>query len=165
MSDKNSNINWYVIYSKPRAEKKLEERLQELGFETFCPTRTVMRQWSDRRKKVEQVLFTSYVFIRIHRKDFDKIYNVNGFVRFVNYLGRPAVVRDKEIDAIKVFLEMSTNHTIHFEKDTHVKIAVGPLKGKTGLIEKIGKTSLRIRIEELGMSLLAIVHKNKVEAI
>ena len=165
MLDKKQNINWYVLYSRPRAEKKLEQGLQDIGLETFCPTRTVMRQWSDRRKKVEQVLFTSYVFVKTSVKDFNMIYNVNGFVRFVNYLGRPAIVRDKEIEAIKTFLEMTTDHSIHFEKDSKVMITVGPLKGKTGLIEKIGKTKLRIFIEELGMSMVAVVHKNKVEAI
>ena len=164
MYNKPEDINWYVLYSKSRAEKKLEQGLKNSGFETFCPTRTIMRQWSDRKKKVERVLFTSYVFVRAHKKDFDKIYNVNGFVRFVNYLGKPAIVKDKEIEAIKLFLEMTTNHTVHFEKDTAVRITVGPLKGRKGLIERIGKKSLKIRIEELGMSLLAEVHKNKVEA-
>ncbi len=165
MQGKLTNKNWYVLYSKPRAEKKLEQNLKELGFETFCPTRTVMRQWSDRKKKVEQVLFTSYVFVRANVKEFNIIYEVRGFVRFVNYLGKPAIVRDNEIEAIKEFLEMTNDCQIHFEKNSKVKIAVGPLKGKTGLIEKIAKTKLRIRIEELGMSLVAVVHKNKVEAI
>jgi transcriptional antiterminator RfaH len=159
------NIKWYIIYTRPRAEKKVDEQLHELGIESYCPTRKVIRQWSDRKKKVEMVLFTSYVFVRMSEQDFPKLYDVHGFVRMVFYLGQPAVARDVEIDNIKIFLEQTTDHTVSFVPDQDVRIAEGPLTGKSGKIERIGKHSLRIRIEELGMSLVAEVHKNKVEAV
>ena len=154
---------WHVIYSAPKAEKKVDREFRELGLETFCPTQTVVRQWSDRKKKIEKVLFTSYVFVRCNFKDYEKIYQVLGFVRFVYYLGRPAIVKDHEIENIKIFLEQVTDHSITFVPDEAVRIAEGPLKGRTGKIERVGKNKLKIRIEQLGMSLVAEVHKNKVK--
>ena len=154
---------WHVVYTAPRAEKKVDLEFQELGLETFCPTQTVVRQWSDRKKKIEKVLFTSYVFVKCNTKDFEKIYQVQGFVRFVYYLKRPAIVKDYEIENIRIFLEQATDHSITFVPDEAVRIAEGPLQGKTGKIERIGKNKLVIRIEQLNMSLVAEVHKNKVE--
>ncbi|MEA3444364.1 MAG: UpxY family transcription antiterminator [Bacteroidota bacterium] len=154
---------WHVVYSAPRAEKKIDREFQELGLETFCPTQTVVRQWSDRKKKIEKVLFTSYVFVKCNFKDFVKIFQVQGFVRFVYYLKRPAIVKDYEIENIRIFLEQTTDHSITFVADETVKIADGPLQGRTGKIERVGKHKLMIRIEQLGMCLLAEVHKNKVE--
>ena len=169
MEGKIENINrirsWYVIYTSPRAEKKVNGSLIEKGFETFCPLRKVLKQWSDRKKMVDVILFTSYVFVKACPADFKSIYEVRGFVRFVNYLGKPAIVRDVEIENIKFFLEEVSDSDIVFELDSQVRINSGPLKGESGIIERIGKHTVRIRIENLGMSLVAHVHKNKVETI
>ncbi|MCF8371054.1 MAG: UpxY family transcription antiterminator [Bacteroidales bacterium] len=154
---------WHVVYSAPKAEMKVDQEFQELGLETFCPTQTVVRQWSDRKKKVEKVLFTSYVFVKCNFRDYENIYRVQGFVRFVYYLGKPAIVRDHEIENIKIFLEQVTDHSITFVRDEMVRIAEGPLEGRTGTVENIGKNKIRIRIGQLGMSLVAEVHKNKVK--
>ena len=163
MKEVTTDKKWYVVYSAPKAEKKVDREFQELGLETFCPTQTVVRQWSDRKKKVEKVLFTSYVFVKCSFKEFELIYQVQGFVRFVHYLSKPAIVRDEEIENIKIFLEQVTDHSITFVQDETVKIAEGPLEGRTGKVEKIGKSKLVIRIEQLGMSMVAEVHKNKVK--
>lgn len=161
----NDLLQWHVVYTRPKAEKKVAAQLEELGLESYCPTKMVLRQWSDRKKKVEMVLFTSYVFVRLTPRAYEKLYDVFGFVRFVYYLGKHAIVKDHEIEAIKVFLEQTTDHSVSFQKEEAVRIAEGPLVGKSGIIEQIGKHTLRIRIEELGMSLVAEVHKNKVEAV
>lgn len=165
MVQKEGNRKWYVVYTRPRAEKKVNEQFKELGFETFCPTRKTLRIWSDRKKYIDQVLFTSYVFVRCTKSDFPAFYDVFGFVRVVYYLGKPALIRDQEIHNIKVFLEQTTDCQIRFEISERVEIADGPLKGKTGIIERIGKNKLRIRIEQLGINMLAEVHRNKVKTL
>ena len=55
--------NWYVLYTKPRHEKKVAKRLSQAGHTTYCPLYKVKRQWSDRTKVVEESLFRSYIFI------------------------------------------------------------------------------------------------------
>ncbi|MCF8294564.1 MAG: UpxY family transcription antiterminator [Bacteroidales bacterium] len=156
---------WHAIYTSSRQEKKVEKLLNEAGIETYCPVRTEVRQWSDRKKKVEVVLFTSYVFLKIRPIDFHIMNEIKGISRLVYYLGKPAIIADYEIEAIKLFLEQTTNYDIQFEKNQPVVIQEGPLAGKTGIIESIGKNKLRIRINQLGMSLIAQVHRNKVEGL
>lgn len=153
---------WHAIYTASRQEKKVEKRLNEIGIETFCPTKTETRQWSDRKKKVEVVLFTSYVFLRVNKYEFLKVLQTQGVVNFVYYLGSPAQISEKEILAIRIFLEQATDYEIVFEKDDPVLIQDGPLAGHMGFVESIGKEKIRVRIEQLGMSLVAQVHRNKV---
>ena len=56
---------WYVLYTKPRQEKKVTDSLNAIGVEAYCPLVTVIKQWSDRKKKVQIPLINSYVFVNI----------------------------------------------------------------------------------------------------
>ncbi|MGM9475666.1 UpxY family transcription antiterminator [Pedobacter sp. GSP4] len=96
---------WFVIYTRPRWEKKVDKLLQEQGFESFCPVRNVENQWADRKKVVSLPLFTGYVFVRIDERDGFKVKFVQGVLNFINYMGKPAVVRDGEIDRLKQIMD------------------------------------------------------------
>lgn len=157
--------SWHVIYTAPRAEKKVSERLVEKGIETYLPLQKVLRQWSDRKKKVDVPLFNSYVFVKTERHEYEKIYHIPGFSHFIYYQGRPAVVRQKEIDGIKNFLDKTETSEIKFEKNRIAEILTGPLRGLNGVIENIGKNSIRLRINELGISLVAEVQKASVRQL
>src|SRR5580698_5536039 len=98
------NKKWYVIYTKPRWEKKVYSRLREKGLESYCPLNKVRKKWSDRLKIVEEPLFKSYVFIHISEEDIPQVRMVNGVLNFVYWLGKPAIVRTTEIESIKKFL-------------------------------------------------------------
>jgi len=161
----NNVKKWLVIYTRPRAEKQVNERLIEEGFETFLPLHKVIRQWSDRKKKVEIPLFSSYIFIYTREREREKILNVFGVVRFIFYLGKPAVVREIEIENIKEFLHKTKGSKIKFERNKMVEITEGLLKGKCGIIEQIGNKTLKINIEQLGVSLIADVHKSTVRQL
>ncbi|MDB5021842.1 MAG: antitermination protein NusG, partial [Pedobacter sp.] len=98
---------WYAVYTKSRWEKKVVEQLNKVGIENYCPLNRVTRQWSDRKKIVEEPLFTSYVFVKITERQMNEIRTVCGVVNFVYWLGKPAVILNDEIDLIKDFI---TNH-------------------------------------------------------
>ena len=57
--------NWLVLVTKPRNEKKVESRLNKIGVEAYCPVRTEMRQWSDRKKKIKTPLLPSMLLVKI----------------------------------------------------------------------------------------------------
>jgi len=63
-----SNACWHVLYTKPRNEKKVAERLSSAGYTVYCPLQKVRRQWSDRVKVVEEPLFKGYLFVKIEEK-------------------------------------------------------------------------------------------------
>ncbi len=154
-----SKPNWHVVYTKPRTEKKVYQKLIEVGFESFLPLQKVVRQWSDRKKKVEVPLFTSYVFINTNAKHYQDILSIFGIVRFIYFCGKPAIVRPVEIENIKEFLNRTKGSKVVFEKNDRVEITEGPLGGKRGKILQVGKNKIKISIEQLGITLVAEVHK------
>jgi transcription antitermination factor NusG len=95
---------WLAIYTKPRWEKKIDQLLIEKGIESYCPLNKVMRKWSDRMKLVEEPLFKSYVFVHINEQEEQTVRLVHGVLNFVYWLGKPAVIKQVEIDRIKMFL-------------------------------------------------------------
>ena len=95
---------WYAVYTKPRWEKKVFRTLSESGHEAYCPLNKVNRKWSDRIKKVDEPLFKSYVFIRLAAAEQPGVRLVNGVLNFVYWNGKPAVVKDREIEEIRRFL-------------------------------------------------------------
>ena len=60
---------WYAIYTKSRNEKKVSSLLAEQDIEHYLPLVKKIRQWSDRRKTVEEPLFSSYIFVHITEKE------------------------------------------------------------------------------------------------
>src|SRR6185369_1134152 len=95
---------WFAVYTKPRWEKKVSVFFTERGIESYCPLNKVHKQWSDRVKLVEEPLFKSYVFVHIPKNGQAAVRLVNGVLNFVYWLGKPAVIKQVEIDRIKRFL-------------------------------------------------------------
>src|SRR5687768_12173055 len=95
---------WLAVYTKPRWERKVTELLIKEGITTYCPLNHVVRQWSDRRKWVYEPLFTSYVFVQVNAIEIGRVKSINGVVNFVCWLGKPAIIKDQEIEIIKRFL-------------------------------------------------------------
>ena len=92
---------WNVIYTKARNEKKVASQLEKSGFEVYCPIVTQIKQWSDRKKKVETPLIPSYVFVNVEEKNRDDVFEVHGVVRYLFWLGKPAIVKNEEILALQ----------------------------------------------------------------
>lgn len=153
---------WRVLYTQPRAEKKVFERLVEENIETYLPLYTTIRRWSDRKKKVELPLFNSYVFVKVNEAERMQALEILGVVRYVYYLNQPALVRQKEIDAIKRFLNKTEGLKIRVETGDSVEIASGPMEGVYGKVIRVSKEKLILRIEQLNMSLVAEVEKTQV---
>ncbi len=151
---------WYAIYTKSRMEKKVALRLQEAGIVCYCPVTKRKKQWSDRKKIVEEVLFRSYVFVNIDLpKQSEAVRKTFGVVNFVYWLSKPAVIQDVEILAIQQFL--SDHVEVDFvgssvQVGDFITIDTGPLKGKTAEVVGLkNKYEVRLRIESLGFELVA----------
>ena len=145
----------------------MSKKISELGIEVYCPTYKTMRQWSDRKKKVELPLFSSYVFVKLDHYDPIKINWINGFSHFVYWLGKPAVVRDQEISSIQLFLSKVVHETIRvnqLEVGKEVKISSGPFKQVKGKVLKIGKKKAILQIDTLGSLIEAELSLNEILA-
>lgn len=160
-----NNRVWLAAYTKPRNEKKVSERLVLKGFEVYCPLREDIRQWSDRKKKVKEPLFKSYVFVHVSEQERLSILEDPGVVQFVFWLGKPAVVKDSDIEEVRVFLEEYPSaivNQIEIKRGTKVKVSAGPLKDQKGQVHEVRGHKAVLIIENLGLELLAEIHVNKI---
>lgn len=144
---------WYVLYTNPKAEKKVSQQLESMGIEVYCPLVTTIKQWSDRKRKVETPLFTSYVFVNIEEKDKNQIFAAKGVVKFLFWLGKPAIVRDEEIEAIKKWLtkDVFDVEVDSVKKGDHLIIKEGLFKNHSGLVYEVNKNNVKLLIESIGI--------------
>ena len=153
-----SSFNWYAIYTKSNFEKKIYAKLVENSIETYLPLRTHFKQWSDRKKKVQEPLIRSYLFVRITEKEYQNVLRVPGVVKFISFSDRPITIPDYQIDVMKKLLADGTDVEVsseHFAPGDPVEIVAGKLMGLTGeLIESKGNKKVIIRIDQLDRSLL-----------
>ena len=148
--------NWYVLYVKPKNEKKVAERLSSHQLDVYCPMIKEVKQWSDRKKTIEVPLFMSYVFVNITECERQKVFEVPGVVRYLFWLGKAAIVRDIEMETLKKWLSDDTveNYTLtKLESGDRVAIKRGALKDKQAEIIEIGKTRVKLILEGMGVVL------------
>lgn len=160
---------WYPVYTLPRAEKKALQLLEKKGITAYLPLYKTIKQWSDRKKKVEEVLIKSYLFVHISNKEYDTVIQTPGVVRFIYFSGKVAYVPDFQIETLKHYLSGEHIPEITFEKmevGQRVKIVTGKLKGyEAELISWKQQDRLVLRLDALGQTLLLKISAADVEPI
>ena len=149
---------WHAIYVKSRHEKKVADKLKGKGIETYVPIRKVMKQWSDRKKWIEEVVVSCYVFVNGDGINRDEILQTNGVVGFVRNNKKDAKVSNQEIEIMKSILNepdvkvsMESNE---FSVGQFCEVVNGPLQGKkVKLYEFRGKEKVGVFFEEMKMGL------------
>lgn len=160
---------WYVLRTKPRSEKQVNKRLVENAIETFLPMYSTLRQWSDRKKKIEVPLFPSYIFVHISDKEFHIPFVTPGVYHFVNFDGIPAIVPQRDIDNLKILMDTNSELEVSkrkFHPGQKVKVIIGLLIGLTGELVQSGRSKrLLVRIESIEQNLLVKIPANYLEGI
>ena len=166
--DSQPQPSWYAVYTRPRWEKKVASLLEEKGYEQYCPLNKTLRQWSDRKKVVMQPLFTSYVFVQVAEDKKWELLNVNGIVNYVYWLGKPARIRNEEIDTIKKFLNEFSDVEVTEDKlavNAKVRVKNGVLMNYQGILLEVSGSKARVRIESMGLQLSAHFDKKNLELV
>ena len=141
-------IKWFVLFTKPRHELKVLERLISLGIDAYTPTKIVTRQWSDRKKKITIALLPSMVLVNLENKDPNIVFDVPGVVRYLFDHGKRAVVSNAEVVAMQCF----QNNTLQINEN---KLKIGdtikvPLLDQEAiLLSKKGKNCIA-QLKKLG---------------
>lgn len=146
-------MNWYVLYTKPKWEKKVAEKLNQIGIECYCPLITQIKEWSDRKKKIEVPLFNSYVFVQLTDKDRNSVFQIAGVVRYLFWLGKPAVVRDEEINIIKMSLKAENICDISvtsIQVGDRIKLETGAFSNQDAIVQEVSNTHYILVLESLG---------------
>ena len=168
MNDLRESTHWYALYTRSHFEKKVNFMLQEKGLESYLPVHTVLRRWSDRWKKIEEPLFSCYVFVRMPFQQRMLAVQTDGVVRIVSFTGNPAPIPDSEIDAVRKVLERCDNYetTQLLPIGQPVEVIRGSLAGVQGrLIEHRGQSRLLVGIQQIGQALSVEIHSADVQPV
>ena len=148
-------MNWYVLHTKPRSEKKVEEELLSLGIHAYCPTRSEVRIWSDRKKKIDAPVLPSMVLVNIDDKNINKVFESSKVVRYMFWLGKRAKVRQSEIDILKKYLNGKYN--IINSKLLGIKVgdsfSLSSFNNEKGIVNRISNNNIWIYLKSIGYSI------------
>jgi transcription antitermination factor NusG len=163
-----SKKNWHAVYTKPRWEKKVHAIMTARGLESYCPLNKVRKQWSDRIKLVEEPLFKSYVFVHVPEAEQSKVRMVDGVLNYVYWQGKPAIVKDKEIEDIRRFLNEYQDvqlKALDFQPQSKVLIRTGVLMDKEAVVQRVLHHTVEVVIESLGYKLVAQIEKSNLAPV
>ena len=147
-------MNWYVIHTKPRCEKKAEEQLLSLGINAYCPTRNEIRLWSDRKKRIQVPVLPSMVLVNIDEKDINRVFECQRVLRYMFWLGKRAVVRQSEVDILKKYLKGDYNLISSSSSSINVgdDFKLPSFNNQTGTVNRISNNSIWIFLKSIGYS-------------
>ena len=153
----NNTYKWYPIYTRSRFEKKTQLELEKKQITTYLPLKKILKQWSDRKKIVEEPLLKSYLFVYISIKEYNEVLLTPGFSRFIYFSGKIASIPEKQIQDLRLLLANSTDLELieyNISPGEKVLIKAGPFKGITAeLVSLKSKKSLILRLEHIGYSI------------
>ena len=153
-----TSYQWFALYTRSRAEKKVRDELQQKGLEVYLPLRKELRQWSDRKKWVETPVINSYIFVHIQMTDYPRVFEANGVVSYVARKGKAVIIPSREIEAMKRTVDSNLTFNVEtssIRKGQTITIASGPLKGITGeVVDVQGTKKLYLQISHIGYTLV-----------
>ena len=144
---------WFVVYTRPKQELKVAMELSSMGITNYCPTITLVKQYSDRKKKVIKPLLSSYVMVQLEENQRKKVFACSGIVRYLFFLGKPAVVQASQINLMQDSLNGVFNDikvTTLTVGDSHT-ITEGPFSGISGKVVQTNNSKVKLELASLGM--------------
>ncbi|AYL97233.1 UpxY family transcription antiterminator [Mucilaginibacter celer] len=158
---------WYPVYTNPRAEKKAYEALLTKGINAYLPLHRQLKQWSDRKKWVEEPFIKSYLFVNIAEHEQAEVLMTKGIARFLYFSGKPAVMPDKQISELKLLMASPYELEIteeDLQPGEKIIIKAGALKGMTGeVVSRRSQKQLILRLETIGYSIIVHVAASLIE--
>lgn len=161
-------MNWYVIYTKSRYEKAVALKLETLGIEVYCPILKKKKKWSDRWKWIEEPLFRSYCFVKIEEVNRDKVFAVPGVVRYLYHCGKPAIVRNTEIELLQKWLNEYAHERINsfeFRAEDKVFLRSGLFMDQQARVLTNDGNFLTLILESFGFKIKVDLRTNIIEKV
>jgi transcription antitermination factor NusG len=162
-------LNWYAVYTLPRAEKKAYSELLGKGIETYLPLQRTLRKWSDRKKWVEEPLFRSYIFVHIPPSFYFDVLNTPGIVRYVTFESKAVPIPPLQIEAVRFFLssdDLQPENPEQYIPGRPIEVIKGPLKGLSGeLLQLAGRQKVKVEISAVGQSIFVTIPMSHLRII
>ncbi len=171
MKPETNSKNWYVLRTKSNLEKRVAQHLTKSGWDIFFPTVTTIRQWSDRKKKVTVPLIPSVLFVHCTQVELQYLYGEYGVLSILKLENKPAIVRDIEINNLKILVNHEEGMRISFnevkiETGQPIKVVEGPFMGMTGESVHIsGRHRIKVKISALHAECIVEVPVSAVKVL
>lgn len=161
---------WYVIYTRPRHEKKVAGKLTETGIDNFLPTIKKIRKWNDRNKCIDEPLFPSYLFIYLYNmQSYYTGMDTEGVLNYVRVGKQIARVSDEVIQNIKLVTNDANEIEVSdkfFRPGQQLVISQGALTGLScEIIQFNGKKKVLVRVDLLQRNILLTLPTGHLAAI
>src|SRR5215469_7682034 len=129
------DLHWYVAYTRPRHEKRVEQQIQNCGIDCFLPLYSSLRRWKDRRKQLQLPLFPCYIFVHFSLDNRLRVLQLPGVLKFVSFQGRPAVLAASDIEILRNGLDQASAEPYpYLTVGRRVRIHSGPVAGLEGVL-------------------------------
>ena len=154
---------WLAAYVKMHHEKKVRDHLTSLNIDNFLPVQTEIRQWSDRKKKIERVLIPMMIFVYVDTEEQQRVIRLPSVIRYLVLRGehKPTEIPTSQMNSFMFMLDNSENQ-VNFSSNNlqpgeNIRVITGSLTGLEGeLIYVEGKSKIAIRIEQLGCAVVEL---------
>ncbi len=133
------NSAWYALQVRSRKENYVASQILGKGFECLLPTYKSLRQWSDRKKELEQPLFPGYLFCRFDFQERRPLITIPGVLQILGN-GRVGIpVSDDEINALRLAVSsgMPKQPWPYLEVGQRVRVNYGTLSGLEGILVNV----------------------------
>jgi transcription antitermination factor NusG len=165
-----AECSWFAVQTKARHEKRIAAELTEEGIVAFLPLSKEVHQWSDRKRKVEVPLFSTYVFVRIggDRNHRVTVLKTNGVFRFVGIRGAGVPIPKEQIETLQTIIREKVCFSPHpfLNVGRKVRIRGGSLDGICGILSAIyDNQSLIVSVDSIQRSLALQIDGYGIEPI
>ncbi len=161
--------HWYPVYTHPRAEKKAFQALIDKGIDCYLPLRKQLKQWSDRKKWVEEPFIKSYLFVYIKEQQQGEVLMTKGIARFIYFSKKITAMPDRQIEELKLLMASPYDLEVteeNLQEGEQIILKAGPLKGMTGeIISYRSQRQLLLRLENLGFSVIVNAPASFIERL
>lgn len=167
---KGFNTGWYLIYTRPRHEKKVYGQLIERNIDSYLPLKKTLKTWHDRKKYVDEPLFPSYVFVQPgNDEDYYWCMQTDGYLYYVRSGKSVARISDALVKNLKLAINDENEIQVserYFEPGKQLTITHGVLAGLScEVVRHEGKEKLLVRVELLNRSVLMTLPEKYLMAI
>ena len=143
---------WFVLKTKPNSEKKVTAQLQALNIDAYCPVRTEIRQWSDRKKKVVLPLLPSMILVNCTEANRNLVFSVPQARQYLFWLGKPAIVTEKEVSALRSFENEDYKRCdlVAMAPGKRIDLSTIGLKHQKGVVKYVSGDQCWVVLDNLG---------------
>lgn len=159
-------MSWYVLYLRPRSEKKVADVCEAHGIEGYLPLQAVTRIYQRRKVTVEVPLFPGYFFVSFDPDQRIVLLRTNHVIKIMTPPDEAGLIYQLDQVRQALAVDPSLGAADALKHGHHVRIRCGPFQGIEGVVaskRRCGK--VRLNIELVGQAVAVDIDRDFVELL